>query len=162
MEDCILAPSGFDANAGFFEAVLTAEDAIISDELNHASIIDGIRLSKAERHRYKHLDMAQLEKMLQDTQHCRMRVIVTDGVFSMDGDMAPLDKIVELAKKYNAFTFVDDAHATGALGLTGRGTPEIFGLEGQIDVINSTLGKALGGGTGGFTVSKREVIGLLR
>ena len=162
MEDAILMPSGFDANAGFFEAVLSAEDAIISDELNHASIIDGIRLCKAERHRYKHLDMGQLEKMLQDTQHCRMRVIVTDGVFSMDGDMAPLDKIVALAKKYNAFTFVDEAHATGALGLTGRGTPEVFGLEGQIDVINSTLGKALGGGTGGFTVAKREVVDVLR
>jgi glycine C-acetyltransferase len=162
MEDCILAPSGFDANAGFFEAVLSQEDAIISDELNHASIIDGIRLCKAERHRYKHLDMNQLEKMLQETQHCRMRVIVTDGVFSMDGDMAPLDVIVGLAKKYNAFTFVDEAHATGALGKTGRGTPEIFGLEGQIDVINSTLGKALGGGTGGFTVAKREVVDVLR
>ena len=162
MEDCMLMPSNFDANAGFFEAVLTAEDAIISDELNHASIIDGIRLSKAERHRYKHLDMAALEKSLQDTQHCRMRLIVTDGVFSMDGDLAPLDKIVDLAKKYNAHTFVDEAHATGALGNTGRGTPELFGLEGQIDVINSTLGKALGGGTGGFTVAKKSVVELLR
>lgn len=130
MEDCILLPSGFDANTGFFEAILTQEDAIISDELNHASIIDGIRLCKAERHRYKHMDMAQLEKMLQDTQHCRLRVIVTDGVFSMDGDLAPLDVIVGLAKKYNAFTFVDEAHATGALGKTGRGSIELFGLEG--------------------------------
>jgi glycine C-acetyltransferase len=162
MEDCILMPSGFDANAGFFEAVLSEQDAIISDELNHASIIDGIRLCKAERHRYKHLDMAMLEKMLQDTQHCRMRVIVTDGVFSMDGDLAPLDVIYSLAKKYNSFLFVDDAHATGALGMTGRGTPEVFGLEGKIDVINSTLGKALGGGTGGFTVAKAGVIEVLR
>ena len=161
-EDTILYPSGFDSNTGFFEAVLNEQDAIISDELNHASIIDGIRLCKAERHRYKHLDMAQLEKMLQDTQHCRMRVIVTDGVFSMDGDMAPLDKIVDLAKKYHAFTFVDECHATGAIGKTGKGTPEVFGLEGKIDIISSTLGKALGGGTGGFTTGKKEAIEVLR
>lgn len=155
-------PSGFDANAGFFEACLTKEDAIISDELNHASIIDGIRLCKAERHRYKHLNMAELEKMLQETQHCRNRVIVTDGVFSMDGDVAPLNVVHDLAKRYNAITFVDDAHGTGAFGKTGRGTPEVFGLEGQIDVINSTLGKALGGGTGGFTAAKKVVIDVLR
>ena len=162
VEDAILYPSGFDSNAGFFEAVLTPEDAIISDELNHASIIDGIRLCKAKRHRYKHLDMEELEKMLQETQSCRMRVIVTDGVFSMDGDIAPLPKIVELAKKYNAFTFVDECHATGVLGKHGGGTPELFNLEGKIDVISSTLGKALGGGTGGYTAGSKEVVSLLR
>ena len=130
MEDAILFPSGFDANAGFFEAVLTQDDAVISDELNHASIIDGIRLCKAKRFRYKHLDMEDLEKNLIDAKDSRLKVIVTDGVFSMDGDIAPLPKIVELAKKYGAFTFVDDCHSTGVLGKTGRGTPEHFGLEG--------------------------------
>jgi glycine C-acetyltransferase len=130
MEDAIIYPSAFDANAGFFEALLSPEDAIISDELNHASIIDGIRLSKAKRLRYKHLDMGDLEKNLKESKDSRLRVIVTDGVFSMDGDIAPLPKIVELAKKYDAFTFVDECHATGVLGKTGRGTPEYFGLEG--------------------------------
>lgn len=129
-EDAILYPSAFDANAGFFEAVLTDKDAIISDELNHASIIDGIRLSKAKRLRYKHLDMSDLEKNLQEAQDSRLKVIVTDGIFSMDGDIAPLPKIVELAKKYGAFTFVDECHASGVVGKTGRGTPEYFGLEG--------------------------------
>ena len=162
LEDAILYPSAFDANAGFFEATLTAEDAIISDELNHASIIDGIRLSKGKRLRYKHLDLTDLEKQLQDSQDSRLRVIVTDGVFSMDGDIAPLPEIVALAKKYNAFTFVDECHASGVLGKRGRGTPEYFGLEGQIDVINSTLGKALGGGTGGYTAASKEVVDILR
>lgn len=162
VEDAILYPSAFDANAGFFEAVLTAEDAIISDELNHASIIDGIRLCKAKRYRYKHLDMEDLEKHLKDAEGSRLKVIVTDGVFSMDGDIAPLPKIVELAKKYGAFTFVDECHASGVIGKTGRGTPELFGLEGQIDVINSTLGKALGGGTGGYTAASKEVVDILR
>lgn len=162
LDDCILYPSGFDSNAGFFEAVLTSDDAIISDELNHASIIDGVRLSKAKRMRYKHLDMAQLEKSLQESQDCRLRVIVTDGVFSMDGDIAPLDKIVDLAQRYNAFTFVDECHATGIFGTNGRGTPELFGLEGKIDVISSTLGKALGGATGGYTAASKEIIDVLR
>eukprot|EP00347_Sterkiella_histriomuscorum_P016330 403353603 len=161
-EDAILYPSAFDANAGFFEAVLTAEDAIISDELNHASIIDGIRLSKAKRLRYKHLDMSDLEKSLQEADGSRLKLIVTDGIFSMDGDIAPLPEIVSLAKKYGAYTFVDECHASGVVGKTGRGTPEYFGLEGQIDVINSTLGKALGGGTGGYTASSKEIVDILR
>mmetsp|Transcript_48274 Transcript_48274/g.35450 ORF Transcript_48274/g.35450 Transcript_48274/m.35450 type:complete len:301 (+) Transcript_48274:301-1203(+) len=162
MEDAILYPSAFDANAGFFEAILGEQDAIISDTLNHASIIDGIRLCKAKRLRYKHLDMHDLEKNLQEAATCRLRVIVTDGVFSMDGDIAPLPKIIELAEKYDAFTFVDECHATGVLGKTGRGTPEYYNLEGKIDVINSTLGKALGGGTGGYSAGKKEVIDMLR
>lgn len=162
MEDAILYPSAFDANAGFFEAVLSPEDAIISDELNHASIIDGIRLSKAKRFRYKHLDMNDLEKQLKDAQGSRLKVIVTDGVFSMDGDIAPLPQIVDLAKAYDAFTFVDECHASGVLGKHGRGTPEYFGLEGKIDVINSTLGKALGGGTGGYTAASKVVVDILR
>lgn len=130
MEDAILYPSCFDANGGFFEACLSPEDTIISDELNHASIIDGIRLSKAKRLRYKHLDMKDLEKCLSEAKDSRLRVIVTDGVFSMDGDIAPLPKIIELAKKFDAFTFVDECHATGVFGKTGRGTPEYFGVEG--------------------------------
>ena len=150
-DDTILYPSCFDANAGIFEAILTDEDAVISDSLNHASIIDGIRLCKAKRQRYNHLDMHDLEEQLKQSMDKRIRLIVTDGVFSMDGDIAPLPKIVELAKKYNAFTFVDECHATGVFGDHGRGTPEYFGLEGEIDIINSTLGKALGGGTGGYT-----------
>ena len=129
-DDCILYPSAFDANAGFFEAVLTPEDAIISDELNHASIIDGIRLSKAKRLRYKHLDLEDLEKNLKEAEGSRLKLIVTDGVFSMDGDIAPLPDIVRLAKQYGAFTFVDECHATGVIGKTGKGTPEYFGLEG--------------------------------
>ena len=161
-EDCILYPSAFDANAGFFEGILSDQDSIISDELNHASIIDGIRLCKAKRLRYKHLDMGELEKCLQEASTSRMRVVVTDGVFSMDGDIAPLDHIVKLAKKYDAFTFIDEAHAAGVIGKTGRGTPEYFGLEGQIDVINSTLGKALGGGSGGYTAASKEVVEILR
>lgn len=162
LDDCILYPSGFDSNAGFFEGIMGPEDAIISDELNHASIIDGVRLCKARRLRFKHMDMDALEKNLQESQDCRLRAIVTDGVFSMDGDIAPLDKIVELAKKYNAFTFVDECHATGVFGKNGKGTPELFGLEGEIDVISSTLGKALGGGTGGYTAASKEVVDVLR
>eukprot|EP01017_Pseudomicrothorax_dubius_P026451 TRINITY_DN2951_c0_g2_i3.p1 TRINITY_DN2951_c0_g2~~TRINITY_DN2951_c0_g2_i3.p1 ORF type:complete len:325 (-),score=92.78 TRINITY_DN2951_c0_g2_i3:49-1023(-) len=161
-EDTILYPSCFDANAGFFEAILSQEDAVISDALNHASIIDGIRLCKAQRHRYDHLNMEHLEKILKETQNCRLRFVVTDGVFSMDGDIAPLDRIVELAKKYNAYTFVDECHATGFFGRNGRGTPEHFGVQNDIDVINSTLGKALGGGTGGYSTGRKEIIEILR
>lgn len=164
-EDAILYPSAFDANTGFFEAILTDLDAIISDELNHASIIDGIRLCKAKRFRYKHLDMKDLERCLSEARENKARhiVIATDGVFSMDGDIAPLTQIVELAKKYEAFTFVDECHASGVLGKTGRGTPEYFNLApGTIDVISSTLGKALGGGTGGYTAASKPVVALLR
>eukprot|EP00656_Telonema_subtile_P040827 TRINITY_DN4590_c0_g3_i1.p1 TRINITY_DN4590_c0_g3~~TRINITY_DN4590_c0_g3_i1.p1 ORF type:complete len:422 (-),score=135.12 TRINITY_DN4590_c0_g3_i1:154-1419(-) len=161
-DDTILYPSCFDANGGLFEVLLNKEDAVISDALNHASIIDGIRLSKAERHRYNHLDMDDLEDKLKATQGCRQRMIVTDGVFSMDGDVAPLDKIVTLAEKYNALVFIDECHATGFFGKTGRGTDEYFGVTGKIDIINSTLGKALGGATGGYTTGRQEVIDLLR
>jgi glycine C-acetyltransferase len=161
-EDTILYPSCFDANAGLFEAVLNNQDAILTDELNHASIIDGIRLCKAERHRFKHMDMADLEKKLQETQHCRTRLIATDGVFSMDGDVAPLEEIVSLADKYNAQIFVDECHATGFFGATGRGSDEYCGVRGKIDVINSTLGKALGGSTGGYTTGRKEVVDILR
>lgn len=161
-EDTILYPSCFDANAGLFEALLNDQDAIISDALNHASIIDGVRLCKAQRHRYQHMDMQDLEHILQETQSCRMRLVATDGVFSMDGDIAPLDKIVELCEKYNANLFVDECHATGFMGATGRGTPEYFGVESHIDVINSTLGKALGGATGGYTTGRADVVQLLR
>lgn len=161
-EDTILFPSCFDANGGLFESILTAEDAVISDSLNHASIIDGIRLCKARRLRYQHLDMKDLEKQLQESQDCRLRLIATDGVFSMDGDIAPLDKIVALAQKYNANIFVDECHATGFFGKTGRGTPEYFGVTNEIDIVNSTLGKALGGATGGYTTGRKEVIDILR
>jgi len=157
-----LYPSCFDANAGFFEAVLTPDDAIISDSLNHASIIDGVRLCKAKRMRFNHMDMKDLEKQLQDASSSRLKVIVTDGVFSMDGDIAPLPQIVELAKRYDAFTFVDECHATGVFGKHGKGTPEYFNIEGEIDVITSTLGKALGGGTGGYTAACDEVVDILR
>jgi glycine C-acetyltransferase len=164
LDDCILYPSGFDSNAGFFEALLGPEDAIISDALNHASLIDGIRLCKAKRFRYNHLDMAHLEQNLKEAteQGARLKAIVTDGVFSMDGDIAPLDEIVALAKKYDAFTMVDECHATGIFGKSGRGTPEMFNLEGQVDVISSTLGKALGGGTGGYTAASKEIVEVLR
>mmetsp|Transcript_31309 Transcript_31309/g.54360 ORF Transcript_31309/g.54360 Transcript_31309/m.54360 type:complete len:399 (-) Transcript_31309:717-1913(-) len=161
-EDTILYSSCFDANAGIFEALLTPEDAVISDSLNHASIIDGIRLCKAERHLYKHLDMQHLEECLQKTQEKRVRMIITDGVFSMDGDFAPLPEICDLAERYNAVIFVDESHATGIIGATGRGTPEYFGVQSKIDIINSTLGKAMGGASGGYTTGKREVIELLR
>jgi glycine C-acetyltransferase len=149
-EDAILYSSCFDANTGFFEAVLNEKDAIISDSLNHASIIDGIRLCKAKRFRYNHLDMTSLEEGLKSVEGSRIKMIVTDGVFSMDGDIAPLDKIVNLAQKYDANIFIDESHAAGFIGKTGRGTPEIFGVTEHIDVINSTLGKALGGGSGGY------------
>ncbi|CAG2164892.1 unnamed protein product [Oppiella nova] len=161
-EDAILFPSCFDANAGLFEALLSAEDAIISDELNHASIIDGIRLSKAQRFRYKHRDMNDLEDILKNNQKARNRLIATDGVFSMDGNVAPLDKIYHLAQKYNAIVFVDECHSTGFFGRTGRGTEEFFNLTGKVDIINSTLGKALGGAAGGYTTGRKELIDLLR
>ena len=161
-EDAILYSSCFDANAGVFEALLTKEDAVLTDALNHASIIDGIRLCGAERHIYKHLDMSHLEECLQKTQEKRIRMIVTDGVFSMDGDFAPLPAIVELASKYNALVFVDDSHATGFIGKTGRGTPEYFQVEDKIDIINSTLGKAMGGASGGYTTGHKELIDVLR
>ncbi|XP_026675327.1 2-amino-3-ketobutyrate coenzyme A ligase, mitochondrial isoform X2 [Ceratina calcarata] len=161
-EAAILYASCLDANAGLFEALLTSEDAVFSDELNHASIIDGIRLCKAKRHRYKHRDMEDLENKLKDSMSSRLRLIATDGVFSMDGTVAPLSKILELAKKYNALTFVDDCHATGFFGKTGRGTEEYFDQLGSIDIINSTLGKALGGAAGGYTTGKKELIDLLR
>jgi glycine C-acetyltransferase len=161
-EDSILYSSCYDANAGIFEALLTAEDAVISDALNHASIIDGIRLCKAERHLYRHMDMQHLEECLLNSQSKRVRMIVTDGVFSMDGDFAPLPEICALAEKYNAVIFVDDSHATGFIGRTGRGTAEYFGVQDKIDLINSTLGKAMGGASGGYTTGRREVIELLR
>ncbi|CAK9823498.1 2-amino-3-ketobutyrate coenzyme A ligase, mitochondrial [Anthophora retusa] len=161
-EDAILYASCFDANAGLFETLLTPEDTVLSDELNHASIIDGIRLCKAKKQRYKHRDMEDLENKLQDSISSRLRLIATDGVFSMDGTIAPLPKILELAKKYNAFTFVDDCHATGFFGKTGRGTEDYFNQLGSIDIINSTLGKALGGAAGGYTTGKRELVNLLR
>jgi len=161
MEDTILYPSCFDANAGIFEGILTDEDAVLSDSLNHASIIDGIRLCKAKRFRYNHLDMVDLEKKLEESKTARMRLIVTDGVFSMDGDIAPLDKIRPLADKYpNTFIMVDECHGTGVFGNQGRGTPDLFGV--KVDIINSTLGKALGGGTGGYTSASREVVDMLR
>ena len=140
-DDAILYASCFAANGSLFEGILSDEDAVISDELNHASIIDGIRLCKAARHRYKHLNMEELEDILKSTQDKRQRLIATDGVFSMDGDIAPLGKIVDLAHKYNALTFIDDCHATGFFGPTGRGTEEHLGIQGKIDIINSTLGK---------------------
>lgn len=161
-EDAILYSSCFDANAGFFESILNEKDAIISDALNHASIIDGIRLCKAKRLRYKHLDMNDLEEQLKQAEDSRIKMVVTDGVFSMDGDIAPLDKIVSIAQKYNANIIIDESHSSGFLGKTGRGTPELFGVEKYIDVINSTLGKALGGGSGGYTTGRKEIIELLR
>lgn len=161
-DDAILYSSCFDANAGVFEALLTKEDAVLTDALNHASIIDGIRLCGAERHIYRHLDMEHLEECLQKAQSKRIRMIVTDGVFSMDGDFAPLTKIVELAEKYDALVFVDESHATGFIGPTGRGTPEYFGVKDKIDIINSTLGKAMGGASGGYSTGHQELIDLLR
>mgnify|MGYP001212291013 FL=1 len=161
-EDTILYAAAFDANGGLFEPLLDKRDAIISDSLNHASLIDGIRLCKAERYRYINNDMKDLENKLVDSQHCRTRVIVTDGVFSMDGTIAQLDKICGLAEKYNALVFVDDCHSTGFVGETGRGTHEHCGVMGKVDVITGTLGKALGGGSGGFTSGKKEIIEILR
>jgi glycine C-acetyltransferase len=162
MEDSILYSSCFDANGGVFETLMKAEDAIITDELNHASIIDGIRLSKAKRHICRHMDMADLEKHLQESQESRFRLVVTDGVFSMDGDVAPLATICELAEKYNALVMVDDSHATGFMGKNGRGTHELAGVMGRVDVITSTLGKALGGASGGFAAGRAEIIDMLR
>jgi len=161
-EDTILYSSCFDANGGLFETLLGEEDAIISDALNHASIIDGIRLCKAERKRYPNGDMAALEQALKDTQGKRLRMIATDGVFSMDGYLAKLDAICDLAEKYKAMVMVDDSHASGFIGKTGRGTPEHFGVQKRIDVMTSTLGKALGGAAGGFTTGKKEIVDLLR
>lgn len=161
-EDTILYTSCFDANGGLFETILGEEDAVISDSLNHASIIDGIRLCKAQRHRYPNSDMQALEKMLQDTKTCRSRLIATDGVFSMDGYIAKLDEITTLASRYNALVMVDDSHATGFMGKTGRGSAEHHAVMDKIDVFTSTLGKALGGGSGGFTTGRQEIIDLLR
>ena len=161
-EDTILYGSCFDANGGLFETVLGEEDAIISDALNHASIIDGIRLCKAERHRYEHDDLDDLEAKLKATQGKRLRMIATDGVFSMDGDIARLDSICDLAEKYGALVMVDDSHATGFVGTTGRGSAELRGVMDRVDVYTSTLGKALGGASGGFTSGKKEIIDLLR
>ncbi|MEY2574455.1 MAG: glycine C-acetyltransferase [Verrucomicrobiota bacterium] len=161
-EDTILYPSAFDANGGLFETLLGAEDAVISDELNHASIIDGVRLCKAQRFRYKHNDMADLEAKLKDASGARLRLIATDGCFSMDGTIADLGAICELAEKHNALTMIDDAHATGFLGPTGRGTHEYRGVMGRIDIITGTLGKALGGASGGFTSARKRIVELLR
>ena len=161
-EDAILYSSCFDANTGLFETLLDENDAIISDALNHASIIDGVRLCKAKRFRYAHADMAELEQQLQQAQSCRTRLIATDGVFSMDGDIARLDAIVELAGKYDALLMVDDSHATGVIGATGRGSAEYNNVMQHIDIYTSTLGKAMGGGSGGFTAGSRDVVGLLR
>jgi glycine C-acetyltransferase len=161
-EDTILYAAAFDANGGVFEPLFNEQDAIISDELNHASIIDGIRLCKAQRLRYKHNDMSDLEAKLQETQNLRHRIIVTDGVFSMDGTIAQLDKIVALADKYQALIMIDECHSSGFMGKTGRGTHEYRGVMGKIDIITGTLGKALGGASGGFTSGKKEIIEILR
>jgi glycine C-acetyltransferase len=161
-EDTILYSSCFDANGGLFEALLGEQDAVISDALNHASLIDGIRLCKAARLRYAHSDMADLEAKLRDATTYRLRLIATDGVFSMDGDLAKLDRIVELADRYDAAVIVDDSHATGVLGHNGRGTPDHFGVADRIEIVTSTLGKTLGGATGGFTSGRKEVVELLR
>ena len=162
MEDTILYAAAFDANGGVFEPLFGPEDAIISDQLNHASIIDGIRLCKAQRYRYLHNDMSDLEEKLKETTNCRARIIVTDGVFSMDGTIAQLDKISELAKKYDALIMSDECHSTGFIGEKGRGVHELKNVMGKIDIITGTLGKALGGASGGFTSSKKEVIEILR
>jgi glycine C-acetyltransferase len=161
-EDTILYAAAFDANGGLFEPLFDTQDAIISDELNHASIIDGVRLCKAQRYRYKHDDMADLEKQLQETQSLRHRIIVTDGAFSMDGTIAQLDKICDLADKYNALVMIDECHCSGFLGKTGRGTHEHHNVMGRVDIITGTLGKALGGASGGFTAGPKEVIDILR
>ncbi|KAB7501940.1 2-amino-3-ketobutyrate coenzyme A ligase, mitochondrial, partial [Armadillidium nasatum] len=160
-DDTILYASCFDANAGIFEILLGKEDAVFSDELNHASIIDGIRLCKAQKFRYLHKDMKDLESKLQSS-NARIKLIATDGVFSMDGNVTPLPEICDLADKYQALVFVDECHATGFFGKTGRGTEEFFGLNNRVDIINSTLGKALGGAAGGYTTGPKELINLLR
>jgi glycine C-acetyltransferase len=161
-EDTILYAACFDANGGVFEPLIGAEDAIITDQLNHASIIDGIRLCKAQRLIYKHADMADLEEKLKETQELRYRLVATDGVFSMNGNIAKLDEICDLADKYDAIVMIDDAHSTGFIGKTGRGTPEYRGVMGRIDIITGTLGKALGGASGGFIAGRRELIELYR
>ena len=161
-EDTILYCAAFDANGGVFEPLLGEDSAIISDELNHASIIDGARLCKAQRFRYKHSNMEELEQCLKDSQNLKYRIIVTDGVFSMDGDIAKLPEIVALAEKYDALVMVDDSHATGYIGKTGRGTAEHYGLLGKIDIITTTFGKAMGGGNGGCTSGRKEIIEMLR
>jgi glycine C-acetyltransferase len=161
-DDTILYSSCFDANGGLFETLLDERDAVISDALNHASLIDGIRLCKAKRLRYAHSEMGELEARLQEARDSRLRLVVTDGVFSMDGDLARLDRIVELAERYDAAVAVDDSHATGVLGPKGRGTPAHFGVADRVEIVTSTLGKTLGGATGGFTSGKREIIELLR
>lgn len=161
-EDTILYSSCFDANAGIFETLLSEADAVISDELNHASIIDGIRLCKADRYRYSNRDMAALERCLQEAASARYRLIVTDGVFSMDGYLAPLDEICALAQQYDALVMVDDSHAVGVLGPTGAGTPELFGVTEAVDIVTGTLGKALGGASGGYVAARSEIVELLR
>ena len=161
-EDAILYTSCFDANGGLFEALLGEGDVVISDALNHASIIDGIRLCRAERQRYAHGDVADLERILAATRGDRVRLIATDGVFSMEGDVAPLAAICDLADRYDALVMVDDSHATGFFGPTGRGTPEHCGVQARVDIVTSTLGKALGGASGGFTAARREIVALLR
>ncbi len=161
-EDTILYAAAFDANGGVFEPLFTAEDAIISDELNHASIIDGVRLCKAQRYRYKHSDMADLEEQLKAAQAQRFRIIVTDGVFSMDGDLAKMDEICALADKYDALVMTDECHSAGFIGKTGRGVPEHFGVMDKVDIITGPLGKALGGAMGGYTTGPKEIIDMLR
>ncbi len=161
-EDTILYAACFDANGGVFEPLFTDQDAIISDALNHASIIDGVRLCKAVRYRYANADMAELEECLKKAQEQRFRIIVTDGVFSMDGNAAPLDKICELAEKYDALVMVDECHSAGVLGKTGRGITELYNLRGQVDILTGTLGKAFGGAVGGFTTGRKEIIDMLR
>lgn len=161
-EDTILYAAAFDANGGVFEPLFGAEDAIISDELNHASIIDGVRLCKAQRFRYKNCDMADLEAQLQAASGARHKIIVTDGAFSMDGSVAPLDKICDLADKYEALVMIDESHCSGFIGKTGRGTHELFNVIDRVDIITGTLGKALGGASGGFTSGKKEIIDMLR
>ena len=161
-EDAILYSSCFDANGGLFETLLGPEDAVISDELNHASIIDGVRLCKATRLRYANRDMADLEAKLRDAEGARHRLIATDGVFSMDGYVAPLDAIVELAERYRALVMVDDSHAVGFMGPTGAGTPELFGVQDRVDIVTGTLGKALGGASGGYTAAHKEIVEMLR
>src|SRR5690554_3034767 len=162
MEDTILYAAAFDANGGVFEPLFGPEDAIISDELNHASIIDGVRLCKAQRFRYKNCDMVDLEEQLKAASEARFKIIVTDGSFSMDGAIAPLDKICDLADKYDALVMVDDSHSTGFIGKSGRGTHELFGVMDRVDIITGTLGKALGGASGGFTSGKKEIVEMLR
>ena len=161
-EDTILYAACFDANGGVFEPLLTADDAIISDALNHASIIDGVRLCKAKRYRYANADMEDLERQLQAAQEQRFRIIVTDGVFSMDGNVAPMDKICDLAEKYDALVMVDESHSAGVVGATGRGVSELCGTYGRVDIYTGTLGKAFGGAMGGFTTGRREIIDMLR